>query len=300
MEDRNYTVYMHVNKSNGKKYVGITCQKPEKRWGLNGIGYEKHRAFGKAIDKYGFDNFIHIVLHKNLTKDEAAALEIKLIAEFKTNLGRGYNLTSGGEGMRGYSPTIETRKKLSKAFKGREINPEWRDKISKTLTGRKRPDEVIKKMSASAVGKVPWNKGLTGIYSDEVRVKMSEQAKARWENKEYRENIIKKNTGKKANEETRRKLSIANGGENNGFYGKRHSDETKKKISVGKKGQLPSNAKKVICLNDGKVFVSATQCANNYGIKQPTMSAWLAGKYKCTHQYTFMYYDDYIKQQTAI
>ena len=34
-----WTVYMHVNKINGKKYVGITSQKPEERWKNNGIGY---------------------------------------------------------------------------------------------------------------------------------------------------------------------------------------------------------------------------------------------------------------------
>lgn len=57
-----FTVYMHVNKINDKKYIGITCQKPDTRW-LNGYGYleqsengrYKQDAFAKAILKYGWD-----------------------------------------------------------------------------------------------------------------------------------------------------------------------------------------------------------------------------------------------------
>ena len=40
MENKCYTVYMHIC-PNGKKYIGITKQKPIKRWGYNGINYKK-------------------------------------------------------------------------------------------------------------------------------------------------------------------------------------------------------------------------------------------------------------------
>ena len=44
-----WTVYEHITPS-GKRYIGITSQKPEKRWS-NGRGYDKGSAFRRAIDK---------------------------------------------------------------------------------------------------------------------------------------------------------------------------------------------------------------------------------------------------------
>ena len=44
-----YVVYMHKTPSN-KVYIGITSQKPEKRWN-EGLSYNKY--FTNAIIKYG-------------------------------------------------------------------------------------------------------------------------------------------------------------------------------------------------------------------------------------------------------
>ena len=97
-EDKKYFVYMHINKINNKKYIGITCRKkPEYRWGKNGNSY-KGQVFKTAIDKYGWDNFEHIVLFENLCAEEAYNKEQELIHEYKTNQKEyGYNLSIGGE-----------------------------------------------------------------------------------------------------------------------------------------------------------------------------------------------------------
>ena len=70
-----YTVYQHKNKINGKVYIGITMQEPEKRWGVNGRNYKSSPHFYSAIQKYGWDNFEHNILFTNLTKEEACLKE---------------------------------------------------------------------------------------------------------------------------------------------------------------------------------------------------------------------------------
>lgn len=52
-----YIVYIHTNKINQKKYVGITSKTPERRWGINGCNYKDCPAFWNAIQKYGWEEF---------------------------------------------------------------------------------------------------------------------------------------------------------------------------------------------------------------------------------------------------
>ena len=69
----NYTVYMHVSPS-GKRYIGITGQSVERRWG-NGTGYKNCISFNRAIAKYGWDNIKHIILYSGLSKEDAERKE---------------------------------------------------------------------------------------------------------------------------------------------------------------------------------------------------------------------------------
>ena len=98
--ENNYKIYCHLNKINGKRYIGQTKTSVQKRWGHNGYEYthkSPNSPFAKAINKYGWDNFEHQILFENLTKEEANQKEIELIALFKSNNENyGYNLTAGG------------------------------------------------------------------------------------------------------------------------------------------------------------------------------------------------------------
>ncbi len=81
MAEKKYIVYIHRNTKNNKVYVGITCQKPEHRWGQNGNGYSECPHFWHAIQRYGWDTFKHEIIAESLTHDEACAMEINLIGK---------------------------------------------------------------------------------------------------------------------------------------------------------------------------------------------------------------------------
>ena len=72
-----YTLYMHISPSK-KYYIGITSQDIKRRW-QNGYGYKTNTYFWRAIQKYGWNNFEHVILKTNLTKDEAEKFEIYYI-----------------------------------------------------------------------------------------------------------------------------------------------------------------------------------------------------------------------------
>lgn len=133
---------------------------PEKRWGINGCRYKSSPYFYSAIQKYGWDNFEHIILFENLTKEQACIKEQELIAHFNSaNREFGYNATSGGEifilnedarrkksismlgnknGL-GHPCSDEKKEKISKAQRGRQLTKQHKEKLSIAATQRKVP-----------------------------------------------------------------------------------------------------------------------------------------------------------------
>lgn len=90
----NYIIYKHTF-PNGKIYIGLTNQEPEKRW-RNGHGYMTQPIVLDAIIKYGWINIKHEILCTNLNKNEAEEIEYTLINElqsYKHDIG--YNVLKG-------------------------------------------------------------------------------------------------------------------------------------------------------------------------------------------------------------
>lgn len=175
IENGNYTVYIHTNKVNGKRYIGITRQSVQERW-RDGKGYKRCILFDRAIKKYGWDGFDHEIFASNLTEEEAQNMEKLLIKELKTQDPEfGYNISDGGsttnfseEGLRKLSEkkkgplnpnygkvyTAEERARISEQTRG-ERNPNYgrkhteeeRRKISEAITGRHLSEEHKRKIS---------------------------------------------------------------------------------------------------------------------------------------------------------
>ena len=110
----NYTVYLHRNLKNQKVYIGQTSQSVQKRWN-NGKGYVSSPHFYAAIQKYGWDNFEHIILKEKLTAEEADYQEKYYINLYQSQQPeKGYNILSGGnEKLKEYWSDENNRKNQS-------------------------------------------------------------------------------------------------------------------------------------------------------------------------------------------
>lgn len=88
-------VYCIENMLNHKKYIGITTRKVSKR-------FEEHcqadSVIGRAIRKYGKDNFTVKIISEANDREELLTLEVLLIKKYGT-FASGYNQTIGGEGV---------------------------------------------------------------------------------------------------------------------------------------------------------------------------------------------------------
>lgn len=83
---------------NGEEYIGQTVNSLKDRAAslLTGSGYKKCTVFWKAIQKYGWKNFIVNILEE-VEVDKLNEREIYYISYFNTLVPNGYNLTPGGE-----------------------------------------------------------------------------------------------------------------------------------------------------------------------------------------------------------
>jgi len=246
-----YIIYMHVNKINGKKYIGQTKNKPSERFGLEGQHYlirnkngiYRHPKFARAINKYGWDTFEHIILEEcnENNVDEREKFYIALYNSMED----GYNLTSGGSG--GGKLSEESRKRISDNQKRRLKNPEYVEYLRNINLGEN--------------------------------------------NHQY---------GKSLSAETKRKLSERNTGVGNPFYGKKHTSETLEKLKeIGKNckheySQYNKIRRKVRCVETGKIYNSAVEAAEEYGMKSPAhITQCCKGKIKTSFKLHWEYVENY-------
>ena len=233
-----WSVYIHTNNLNGKKYVGMTSN-IEKRFGKNGSGYLHKNKDGKfiqplfayAIKKYGWENFSHQIVYKNLSKEEADNLEKTLIKKYDTlNPQKGYNIRKGGSNGKMAEETKNKLKTIMKdkykgknnPFYGKKHTKETKDLIAKKakerkidISGSKNPmfGKIMTEEERYKRGNGKRGKKL----SEEVKRKISERNKEYYKThvhhalgthktKEQKEYMSQKMKGKKLSEEAKRKI----------------------------------------------------------------------------------------------
>ena len=146
-----YSLYKHTF-PNGKVYIGITSQDPEKRW-ENGKGYLRLNKDGEpmqkkmysAIKKYGWKNISHEILVTTDSKHEIEDLERKYITEiYHSNKKEfGYNIDCGGN----YAGKVseDTRKLHSLQISGKNnpaYNKHWYNNGIEQRLCENKPDET--------------------------------------------------------------------------------------------------------------------------------------------------------------
>lgn len=207
---------MYLDLDNVPFYIG----KGKKNRHLVGIHLSKcspNRFLKNKIRKVGAKNVKIHFLHKNISEEEAFYWEsywIKYIGRRDLKEGTLCNLTDGGEGTSGRECSEETKRRVSKANKGKKNG----------MYGKHHSEEIKNKIRVAAKGKPSGAKGKPAWNSGKVLGPRSE---------ETRQKISAANKGKVRSFETCRKISVAN-------KGKVLSKETKQKLSEVNKGKKMS------------------------------------------------------------
>lgn len=154
-----YTIYKTTNLVNQKTYIGV-----HKTTNPNDSYMGSGTAIKNAIKKYGKDNFHKEILFIFETPEEAFAKEKELVNDTYINTDKNYNETIGGRGGWHHVHNEQVQKKAVENLKA----------FYQTDKGF----ETRKRISEANKGKIPHNKGIPCITTEETKIKISEYQKS--------------------------------------------------------------------------------------------------------------------------
>jgi group I intron endonuclease len=266
-------VYKILHIVSGRYYIGYSTN-VENRFNVHRWKLEKNRHdnifLQRAYNLYGKDEFNYDIIHICHTKDEAKEIELKYLTDLSIRHEL-YNLNyknSGGDLLLNHPDKEAIREKIIKSCK----------ETMNKLTSEERKQKY---------GRCREKNGMYGkTHTDEVKQRISEIAKKNGNKPFY---------GKRFSEETKQKLSTKaklRTGDKNPFYGKHHSEETRRILSEKNKGNLPTNAMKILV--DGNMYVSITEASRKLNVSMPTVLWRLKSKNPKFDNYKY-YNDDNIE-----
>lgn len=241
-------IYLTTNLINEKQYIGDHS--------TNNIddGYlgSGHPYFRNAVKEYGKENFKREILEFFDTKEEAFDAQEKYIKQYNTLVPNGYNISPKGGIKCIGSVAKETKERISKSLKGKNVgkkhslkqnkehslkmigkkhSEETKEKIRQKHKNKKFSEEHRKKLSLAAK-----NRKYEPL-SEEHKKKISDSEKGRIHSNESNNKRSISNKGKKLTNEHKRKIQLS-------AIGRKLSDETKLKISKGNKNKIVSEETK--------------------------------------------------------
>ena len=230
-------IYGVKNKINGKWYIGQSNdiqrrnaeEKNHMKKGYFHSEKECNSIIVSSIKKYGYEAFEFYVI-EYCPNDKLDEREMFYIQQYNSKAPNGYNLTDGGNSIRGYKLTEKDRKKMS------EIQKKLY-KEGKTCFGGK-----------PFVGKGKNNPRYGKHCSDETKKKIIE-------NRRSFVGELNPNYGKHHSKYTKMLISQAR-------LGKKYNEEWCRHISEGSK-----SAKKVRCIETGVIYRSCVEAGKAYGLK---------------------------------
>lgn len=255
-------VYRHIRLDSGNPfYIGISNDDD----GLYKRAFSKevrNNLWKKIISKTNYE--VEILFEHDdyeFIKEKEKEF-ISLYGRINTNTGILSNLTNGGEGTLGYVQSKEMIADRVLKVTGKKRTQEQKDYMSSKMKGVKRSAQSCENISKSKLGHSN-NKGIPKTNN-------------------HKENISKAKL--KLFENKKNHPSYGKTGVLSFRYGKKHSEESIKKM----KGRPAPNRKKVININTGIIYNSATEAALMNGITKNAMLIRIAGKVK-SHK-NFIYY----------
>ena len=170
-------IYMYIS-PNGKMYIGQTINEKRRKSQHKYETSKSNTYFGKAIRKYGFENFEYKVLIKfkptfdiEKLKRVLDKLEQRYIKLYKSDESEfGYNLNKGGKGNLGYKHTEEELLMMSQLKKEKMEDPDQKEIILNNLSKGWYNSELTSEETKQKMSEVRKNKKGVEQYDLELNL----------------------------------------------------------------------------------------------------------------------------------
>ena len=140
-------IYLVKNQQNKIVYIG-------QQIGTKSLDEYKGSGLllNRAYNKYGKDYFKQEIV-EYCDVDELNNKEKLYIKQYNTKFPHGYNLTEGGDGMKGYKYNNNQKQNISNAKNGQKYPKEHGEKIRQAKLGKKRDPETVNKIIQTKASK---------------------------------------------------------------------------------------------------------------------------------------------------